>query len=517
MAKDRSTADTATFPAGLTRLGERVAARMGLHFPENRRRDLLRGVQALAREQGREDAEAYLESMIAAPLTDRQIEILAAHLTVGETYFFREMKSLDAFRTQIIPELIRQRAGGDQRLRIWSAGCSTGEEAYTIAMILAELIPDLKAWHVDILATDINPQSLEKARRGVYTEWSFRSLPAPVRERYFEPQGDKAFAVRPQFKRMVSFACLNLATDAYPSLQNDTNAIDVIFCRNVMMYFVPELVQEVIRRFRQCLLDGGWFIVAPCECSLLPACELVPVSFDGATLYRKVNKPVAATTFWPPLSPIAEKPPTEVRVPRSPFPVPNAAPTSAFRVPRSDFPDPYEEALAAYRAGRYADATATLQNLFGADGSGARAIKAGKVFALMARIEANQGKLERAVEWTEKAIAADKVNPGFYCLLSTILEEQHQPKDAVQALKRALYLDSTFILAHFAMGNIALRENGSKAADRHFRNAAELLVRLPKDEVLPESEGLTAGRLLEIIETMTAEWNGERGTRNAES
>lgn len=518
----QSVGDTAS--AGLIRLGALVAARMGLHFPESRQGDLLRGAQALAREHGREDTEAFLQSLLAAPLTDRQMEILTAHLTVGETYFFREMKSLDAFRDHVIPELIRQRAGGDQRLRIWSAGCSTGEEAYTIAMILSELIPDLDAWDVDILATDINPLSLDKARQGVYTEWSFRGMPESLRKRYFEPQGKKTFAVRPRFRGMVSFACLNLATDVYPSLQNNTNAMDVIFCRNVLMYFLPELVQKVIMHFRNCLVEGGWFIVAPSESSMLLASEFASVPLDGATIYRKDSHKPAAATVWqmPPIAakPVEEEwkffPPLSTPVPSvqsgkdKTSAAPTGTPQSAFRNPETD---PYEEALVAYRAGCYADAEATLQTLLGADGATERGIKAGNSFALMARIDANQGKLNQAVEWAEKAITADKVNPGFYYLLSTILEEQHRPKDAVQALKRALYLDSTFILAHFALGNIALQENGRKNADRHFVNAAALLARLPKDEVLPESEGVTAGRLLEIIESITESANSNQETR----
>jgi chemotaxis protein methyltransferase CheR len=280
--------------AGLNRLGAQVTARIGLNFSESRKQDLLRAVRVLAREHGQEDAEAFLQSLAASFPTERQMEILTAHLTVGETYFFREIKSLDAFRNHVIPELIRQRAGRGQKLRIWIAGCSTGEEAYTIAIILSELISKLDAWDIDILATDINAAALEKARQGVYTEWSFRGMPELLRERYFEPQGGKTFAIRSRFKDMVCFARHNLVIDAYPSLQNNTNAMDVIFCRNVLMYFLPELVQKVIVRFCNCLVEGAWLIVAPSETFMLSASEFSPVPFEGATLYRKESHKVAA-------------------------------------------------------------------------------------------------------------------------------------------------------------------------------------------------------------------------------
>jgi chemotaxis protein methyltransferase CheR len=499
--------------AGLNRLGAQVTARIGLNFSESRKQDLLRAVRVLAREHGQEDAEAFLQSLAASFPTERQMEILTAHLTVGETYFFREIKSLDAFRNHVIPELIRQRAGRGQKLRIWIAGCSTGEEAYTIAIILSELISKLDAWDIDILATDINAAALEKARQGVYTEWSFRGMPELLRERYFEPQGGKTFAIRSRFKDMVCFARHNLVIDAYPSLQNNTNAMDVIFCRNVLMYFLPELVQKVIVRFCNCLVEGAWLIVAPSETFMLSASEFSPVPFEGATLYRKESHKVAAVDLMrksvlPQLGARNSEQliqrgsrsglNSELGVLNSPFPVPMA--------------DSYEAALSAYQTGRYADAAAALQYLVGADGLSALGIGAAKALALMARIDANQGKLETALEWAEKAIAADKVNPGFYYLLATILEEQHRSTDAVQALKRALYLDPSFILAHFTLGNIASQEKGGKGANRHFINALELLTQIPKDEVLPESEGVTAGRLLAILENMTL----ERGIRNSE-
>jgi chemotaxis protein methyltransferase CheR len=380
-------------------------------------------------------------------------------------------------------------------------------------MLLAELVPDFNAWDVTVLGTDINRQSLEKARRGIYTKWSFRGVPEALRDRYFEPEGGGAFAVRPKFKDRVSFAYLNLAWDPYPSLQNNTNAMDVIFCRNVMMYFVPQLVQNVIRRYCQCLVEGGWFVTAPSESSLLLASEFTSVPFDGATLYRKDSRKRAVPTVRTQVPPIAAKPAVETSAAGRPVPALKSAaprdraksfapPTMAPSAKRR--PLPYEEALAAYRAGRYAEAAATLQSLLGADGCrGKGQAGDGNTFALMARICANQGLLDRAVEWSQKAIVADKVNPGFYYLLATILEEQYQVKDAVQALQRALYLDPDFILAQYALGNIALRENRRKEAQRHFRNAALLLSRIPKDDILPESEGVTAGRLLEIVETMT--------------
>ena len=248
--------------------------------------------------------------------------------------------------------------------------------------------------------------------------------------------------------------------------------------------------------------------MAPCESHLPQVSEFVSVSFDGATLYQKNRRKAAVAEVRartpqigakPEMEPIKVATPPSERAIHTPKHKPSASPSVARHA------TPYEEALAAYHAGRFADAEATLQTLFDAHRHGEDGLcVAGNALALMARIDANRGKLEQAAEWALKAIVADKVNPGFYYLLATIVEEQNLPEEAVQTLRRALYLDPKFVLAHFALGNIELRDKGHKVASRHFLNAAALLARMPKDEVLPESDGVTAGRLLEIIETMTA-------------
>ena len=190
----------------LARLSEFLESQIGLHFPRERWRDLERGIAAASRESGYAEAEAFVRWLLSAPLTRTQIEGLASHLTVGETYFFREKRSFDILEQHILPELLRTRAQTDKRLRIWSAGCCSGEEPYSIAMLLDRLIPDLEKWNLTILATDINPGFLRKAARGVYGAWSFRDTPAWIRERFFISRQDGRFEIQPRMRRMVSFS-----------------------------------------------------------------------------------------------------------------------------------------------------------------------------------------------------------------------------------------------------------------------------------------------------------------------
>ena len=195
----------------LTGLSEFVTERFGLHFPRKRWHDLERRICVTARELGCKDTGECLRLFLEAEPTPAQVEVLARQLTIGETYFFREQKSFELLERSILPELIAARRGKEQRLRLWSAGCSTGEEPYSLAILLSRLLPDLKEWNVTILATDLNPHSIGKATRGVYSDWSFRGTPPWLRERYFSRHGENGYAIAAAIRKMVTFACLNLA------------------------------------------------------------------------------------------------------------------------------------------------------------------------------------------------------------------------------------------------------------------------------------------------------------------
>lgn len=445
----------------LSRLSELLAAQTGLHFPAERWGDLERGIAAAAPAFGMANVQACAHWLLSAPLTRNQTEILASYLTVGETYFFREKNSFEALEERVFPELIRARAHTGRRLRIWSAGCCTGEEPYSIAMLLDRLIPHPREWSVTILATDINPVFLRKAVAGDYGEWSFRDTPAWVRERYFKHGKNARFELQPSIRKRVAFSYLNLADDVYPSLTNNTNAMDVIFCRNVLMYFSAARAQKVIENLHRSLVDGGWLIVSPAETSTSLFSRFTAVSFPGAVLYRKLAD-------------------TESPVVAAPYPAAYSS-TASGLLPDSLPPDP---------------------PVLTADASPSPLLH--EVPSSMARACANQGKLAEAAAWCEKAIAADKLNPAHRYLLATIRQELGQSDAATQSLMRALYLDPDFVLAHFALGNLCLSQGRRRAAQRHFDTALALLHAHQHDEPIPESEGLTAGRLTEIITSVRA-------------
>ena len=488
---------------------ETVTALFGLHFPRKRWRDLERGILCAARELGFADTAACMRWLVTTQPAKEELDILAVCLTIGETYFFREQKSFAALENQILPALLGARRGAEKRLRIWCAGCATGEEPYSVAILLHRIIADLPEWNVSILATDVNPAFLRKGEGGEYGEWSFRGTPRWLKERYFTANREGRFVITDTIRRMVTFAPLNLAEDTYPSLTTGTNAMDVIFCRNVLMYFAPEQAKMVSARFHRCLVAGGWLLVSPSETSATLFAGFESVHFDQAVFYRKDGNEVAApprpdpfraaSTFSLPQTPTIRT----VEKPAVPAPVKPPPPPAAAEVKRNHAKQkgsPYEEALLLYRQGDYSGAAAKLADYL-RTAAAASSSTYEEAALLLTRSLANEGNFTAALDWCEKAIAADRLNPHPYYLQAVIFQERGDDEAAIVTLKRVLYLDHDFVLAHFALANLTRRRGKSAEAIRHLDNAANLLRARGDDEILAGAEGMSSRRLAEIIAT----------------
>jgi chemotaxis protein methyltransferase CheR len=444
----------------LARARDLVACELGLDFPEQRWRDLERGLVAAARERGEQDERHWAASLLARRLDPADRDALARHLTVGETYFFREKETLRAFESEIVSSILRERDGGRQ-IRIWSAGCCTGEEPYSIAMILDRLLPHEERSRITITATDLNPLFLEKARAAVYGNWSFRATRPEVRDRHFSPVAPGRWQLEGRLRDQVAFSLLNLAGQSWPSPAGGTSDVDVIFCRNVLMYFAPAQRREVLDRFRRALRPGGWLIVSMSEASDALFAPLQPVRIAGVTVYRNVPAAVMANPPVRTLPPVLAPPPREEQ-----------------RRPRkrrvSVQPLPSETAPATPASAHFAEARAL----------------------------ADQGRLEEARERCLVAFASEKTNPALHYLLAAVERELGDHAAARQSLRRALYLEPRFVLAHVALAHLDLAGSHRESAARHLRNAAELLAAHPAEEVLEESDGLTVARLTEIVTSL---------------
>ncbi len=497
--------------AQLSRLSEFVAARMGLHFQGERLRDLERAILAASREWEIEGGRSCVEWLLSSLPARGQIEILAKHLTIGETYFFRTKKLFGTLEKSILSKLIRSRRRNGRHLRIWSAGCSSGEEPYSAAILLSKMIPDLQDWNITILATDINPCALQKAADAVYGPWSFRDVQPEIKDAFFKRRRDGRFDLLPRIREMVTFSYLNLVEDAYPSPANNTNAVDIIFCRNVLMYLVPELAGKVVRNFHRSLVDGGFLIVSPSESASPIFPQFTTINASGTILFKKEN-PRRAGAF--PSRPL-EGPRSAVKPAVTPVPAtaPVLEPADVRIIPRTEAhdtpPEPrisnsgiqirqelYREASALFEGGCYPEAVEKTERVLSQNPSDANGL------ALLARIYADWSRLDKALEWCEKAITAERLRAGYHYLMATILQELGRTEDAVVSLKRTRYLDPQFIPAYVALGNISRKSGRRKESIRYFENALSLLNSKRPEDVLTESEGINAERLTEIIKTI---------------
>ncbi len=449
-----------TAPAAwLPPLAALVGNRLGLHYPPERWADLERGLRLAAAQAGARDAEAFAAALLGEALP-QQLDTLAEALTIGETYFFRERRSFEILEQQILPPIVAARRHTGQRLRLWSAGCATGEEAYSLAIVVDRLLPQRQEGQVSILATDLNPAFLRSAVRAEFSDWSFRDAPPWFKERYFTPAAPQRWALAPRIRRMVRFQPLNLAQGGYPDWRNDTQAMDLILCRNVLMYFAPPQAHRVLERLQRALADGGWLSVSAAEAPLKRLHSLTPVPFDGAVFYRQAGPPLQQQT---PQAPAAEAAPQPTLVPLPAEAAPAAVPEPACPAEHVHAPPPDE-------------------------------------LLLLARRQADAGQLEPARATVEQALAAAKLDASAHHLHAVILEELGRDPEARGALQRAVYLAPDFVLAHHALGQLARRQGREAEADRHFGNALALLARLPADAVLPQADGLTAGHLRALVE-----------------
>jgi chemotaxis protein methyltransferase CheR len=455
-----------------------IAERLGLDFPLSRQADLERGIAGAVQTFSHETPEKFLVRM--ATLADESPEwrSFAGALTVGETYFFRDRACLDALENEVLPALIAfRRETGNLRLRLWSAACASGEEPYTLAIMLDRLLSDRSDWSLTILATDIDPDALETARAALYRNWSFRGTPDTLRGGYFRSRGAETYELSPRIRQMVTFAPLNLAQDGYPSLVTNTGAMDVILCRNVLMYFTRDAQRAAVARLQQALVPGGWLLVSPSEASADLFSPLATVNFPGAIFFRNVNgvdaRQVRLFVCETPAEPI-------IRQPFFPLPM---FPAVAQEKPRAD---PAVPDIATHQGLSKRPPAPDPVNPH--------------TLLQQARVLANQGMLEEARRMCEGSLAQERLNCEAYLLLAEISQELGERATAQQAIQRAIYLSPDFAPAHFVLGSILFQQEEHKQGRRSMETVLSLLHTIPRDEGILGADGLTAGRLVEMAQ-----------------
>jgi chemotaxis protein methyltransferase CheR len=476
----------------LDRFGDLVREASGLELPAARRPDLRRAVERALAATGLADADA-LHRHLRGPGGRAVLETLVGDLTVGETHFFRNRPQFEALEHHILPEIIERRRA-TRRLRLWSAACSTGEEPYSLAILVDRLLPDRSGWDVRILATDINRAALERARRGRYGAWSFREVPAEVVSSYFVHH-DPGFEVAGPIREAVSFASLNLADDRWPSAATGTAELDLVLCRNVLIYFGEELTRRVAAKLHGALADGGWLLVAPAELSLEVFRRFAVRNLGGAVAYRKAapertgSQPARPARRRPAEPRPAERRPAErpregtpePRPPASSPPVGERSPSLAVGPPVVHSPRDHSPRDGSPQERSPRDT-----------GDGEAALVA-------ARGHLDRLELDEAQEWAEIACRRAPLSAAAHYVRGLALTEAGRPDEALAALRRSVFLDPGSVLGQVALADLLARQGEPARARGALRAAAALLDGLDGAEPVSGEDGPTAARVRDLI------------------
>lgn len=438
------------------------------------------------------------ESVLAALITE---------LTVGETYFLRESGQLDFIRREVLPALSAAVSG--RAISAWSAGCATGEEPYSLAIIAQETDPPLR---LRVLGTDIAQSRLALARQATYGEWSLRGVPEGTVQRYFQRTGRKV-KVAPLIRSMVEFRPLNLASEDWSRSGISPRSMDLICCRNVLIYFDAATIARVATNLIDSLSDDGWLFLGASDPALadLVACEVI-VTGSGLA-YRRRRKGSRAPVVFPQSldSAFSASPAQPARIYE---PVNDFSTVSAWSLPKDASP-PLSDAAAVDPGDSDCDTTHTATALLAraraeyARADYARAVDLAREcvtldphdaegWIVLVRALANLGLNEEAGLACAAGLDLHRSSAELTCMHAMLLRQSARNVEALAALRCALYLDRQFVVAHLAMGDVLSVMGDPSGARQAFRNAERLLLAGSEARMVPGSDGLDAGRLLAV-------------------
>jgi len=481
-----------------------IARRLGLRFDDGKL-TFLAEVLTERSDARRLDPLPYLEALVAEREAEGELSELARRLTVGETYFFRHSEQFNAVRELVLPERAAARATS-RRLRLLSVGCSSGEEPYTLAILVREhgLEP---AFDVGIQALDVNPDSLAKARAGLYTPWSLRETPAEIRARWFTAE-DRNFRLARTLRDAVRFQEQNLVDAGTAVLSPET--YDIIFCRNMLMYLTPEHMASIVGRLTRALVPGGFLFLGHAE-TLRGLSQAFHLRHTHNTFYyqRKDAFEASEPVAWATSAPLRDEPPAVPNgewvgtwlesVERSSDRIralsdagaearPAQPLTSAVTASQKHLKEPLE----LLQNERFSEALVLMHQLSEAQSSDPAAL------LLRAALFTHQGELGPAELACQRLLEVDELNAGAHYLLALCRERQEDLTAAAEHDLTAIYLDSGFAMPHLHLGLMARRRREVEVARRELTQALWLLEREDPSRLLLFGGGFARNALLAL-------------------
>jgi chemotaxis protein methyltransferase CheR len=475
--------------SALTRILAHIHARTGLVFSEGDRARARRVIAECVQSKGLPAIQPYEEVLQA---DGPELTELVRRLTIKETSFFRHVQQFAAFREYALPELLATR-GAACELNLWSAGCSTGAEPYSLAMVLRDVLgPALLHWRVRLWATDIDMEALAVARRAVYSAHQLRGLPDDLRQRYTIAQGSD-FRLSDELREMVTFEALNLNA---PEAWGRVTRMDVIFCRNVIIYFNLETNRALMERFHHTLADDGYLFLGHSETLWEISDHFTPLHTHDTFIYqpkrhaapnaekarkgrvrqRHAGAPEARTTgrkapAHRPIPGIRAKRPAQA----PPAPATPHVEPGALDVRLSATLTAVREAV---NQGQNEYALELLQPYLGDH--------CAEAHLLAGRALANRGAMNEAAHQCDRAVQADPLCSEAYYLGGLLALNANNLAGACLAFERLVYLCPEQPLAHYYLGVVHQRQHHAERAALSYRNALQLVAQHTNNEMLGE-------------------------------
>lgn len=431
--------------------------------------DLLRtALSDRLREKDESDVDRYLAQLTTE---EEEFERLLPFVTIGKTSFFRDPGQFRALRA-LLPSLLADARAEGRRLSIWSAACASGEEVYSIAITLLEA--GVAPYEVELLATDINPEAIAACARGRYDESRVEPISPERIARFFVRHGHE-YAAGPDLRAMVSgFRTHNLHADVYPL--PESGAWDVIFCRNVLIYFDRQGIRRVAERLFEHLRPGGWLLLGYSESlfKLFDGFELVEI--NGAFLYRRPPPPrptaappaVEETPAVPPQPPPSRRARPKTPSPDRPADAAAASPAQRPAAPAGRPSDPLARAVARIQAGDFSGAARLLETALERAPRQDLLLTLANVYSLLRRHQ----DAERCFE---RALAEDSLAPEALLFQGLHYLERSRLPEAERALSRVVYLQPECALAHYLLGRCQEKLRRPDSARRSYQNALRAL------------------------------------------
>ena len=453
-----------------------IADSSGLNIDNGKRDALHFSVLSRMNHTRHGNFQQYIDFIKYHPQGQEEFKKLINLITIDETRFFRNHSHFTALRDTVIPGIInnknQQSLYQPQQLAIWSAGCSSGEEPYSIAMTLVDIFGPYHNWNLNILGTDINDNVLNKARRAVYGKRSLRHTENKYIDQHFTVHKDE-YRLKDDLKEMVMFDYHNLAGPHYP--RPDQGYWDIIFCRNVLIYFKLDVIRRVVKQLYEHLAEGGYLYIGFSESLYSISKDFVLEQIGDTFVYRK-------------------KPAGEKQIPRIPIKttVPTAKLDSKLPVSNKDITaKTYKQAYRSYRKEQYESALKLAQQYLEEYPTDTRGhLLVGKTFFEL-------GDLKQAMTKFNNVVKLNSMITEAHYYLGIIAYQEKNARDAIEHLKRAIYTNSDFSMAHYYIASIYQTLGDRDKALRSYRNTIQCLKHIPKKQSLEHAGGLTAKSIIE--------------------